>query len=257
MHRWRYIRVFLIILTFILGLPHVGIGAVRTSIGMVGGTGLPTGWWAERWDMFQTGEVNVRYEFAPGTGILFIAGLGKAYLTSMSQEEVADEARVYNQDEFDGRRTITTAYQGGSFKQLPIGFGLYREGLIGRLRGYGSAAMVVHLWKVERSQGFQETITGLDANYIHHDNWDDKQDGADVGAQFTVGMLYPLQHLLFLDISIAYHWVEISREHSAIAYWGQPARTWDGDRLDEANRLDEAKGRADFMQFRIGFRYGR
>ncbi|MDP8228755.1 MAG: hypothetical protein P9M15_04815 [Candidatus Electryoneaceae bacterium] len=251
MHRWKLIQVSLILLLFFLVLPNTGVCAVRTSIGVVGGTGLPTGWWAERWGLFQAGEVNVRYEFAPGTGILFFAGLGKTYLTSMSQEEVAIEARVYNQDEFDGNRAINTAYQGGSFKQLPIGFGLYREGLIGSLRGYGSAAMVVHLWKVERSQGFQETITGLDLNYIHYDNWYDEQDGADVGAQFAVGVLYPLQRLLFLDISLAYHWVEISREHSAIAYWGQPARTWDGD------RLEEAKGRADFVQLRIGFRYGR
>ncbi len=246
----RYI--FLILLVLILSQP-LAWGAVRTSVGLIGGVGVPVGWWSERWEPFPNGEMNLRYEFAPGTGLILIAGLGKSMFTTLSPEETAAESRFRDlRPEFEPYTDIVKSSQDGTFKQLPVGFGFYSEGIISGFRGYASAAMLINMWKFTRGQEFIEEVTIPDFETIsHQDNWSDKQDGTDVGGQLAVGLLYPLRRLILLDVSLAYNFVFLSKKHAAIAYWGKPARTWDRE------RVDEAVGRADFVQLRLGFRYGR
>lgn len=244
----------IVLISLIFALPLASRGDVRTSVGLVGGIGLPIGWWGERWDVFQSGELHLRYEFARGTGILLHAGLGKAYFTSMTPEEVAADSRAWDTDpRFNPK--IIEAYQGGSFKQIPLGFGFYNERLLlssRAIRGYGSMSMVVYLWKFERSQAYYQESPGLKGEIIPFpDPWWGDQDGSDLGAQLTLGVLIPIRKLIFLDVSAAYHYLNIGRDHGAVAYWGEPARTWDDD------RLDEAKGRADFLQLRVGIHYGK
>ncbi len=251
MRRWTLLLFLLIISTVFSAVPIDGIAAVRTSIGVVGGAGLATGWWADRFGFSEAGELNLRYEFAPGTGILLLAGLSKAHLVDMSKQEVAAEARVHNLGEFDDRRTITTAAQGGSFKQIPLGFGLYRESQVGVFRPYGSAAMSVFLWQFERSQTFFEQVESLGDPIPHTDNWQDNKDGATLGAQFSAGALYQFRPLMLIDVSLAYHWVNIGTKNGALAYWGYPVNTWDED------RINEGKGSVNYLQFRVGLRYGR
>ncbi len=248
MRRWTN---FFIILTIFLLLPSVSNAnqaPVRTSIGLVVGAGIPTGWWADRWGFSDAGEINLRYEFAPGTGILLSAGLSKAFLADISKAEVAAEAQWHQIDGFN--YDIITAKQSGSFKSLPVGFGLYRESQAGRFRPYGSASMMVFLWKFDRSQTFLADNLDGDTSPII-DNWHDDQDGANLGAQFTAGTLYQIKPMVLLDASIAFHWLNIGTEHGALAYWGYPVRTWDDD------RINEGKGSANYLQFRIGLRYGR
>ena len=86
------ITILLIIGVFIL--QPVVFGAVRTSIGIIGGVGIPIGWWSERWDAFPMSELNLRYEFTPGTGIIIITALGKSYYGSMSPDEITAESKV-------------------------------------------------------------------------------------------------------------------------------------------------------------------
>jgi len=238
-------------------LPASSSGAVRTSIGVVGGVGIPAGWWGDRWDYFQAGEINLRYEFAPGSGLLLLAGLGKNYYASMSSEEILADSRLGDiRDEFP--YTILTADQGGSFKQLPVGFGFYTERMLWRMRAYGSLAMVIYNWKFERSQELEVEVKTDNGQDSREYPWWDEQDGTDLGAQFAIGVLYPLRKLFFLDLSLAYHLVDISQKYGAVAYWGQPARHQPGAPEDRASQLiDEAEGRVDFLQLRLGLRYGR
>jgi hypothetical protein len=245
MRRWSNL---LIILTIFLLLPSVSDAVVRTSIGVVGGAGIPTGWWADRWGLSDAGEINLRYEISPGMGILLSAGLSKAYLAELSVAEVAKEAQWQPMDDFN--YTITTAKQGGSFKSLPVGFGLYRESQVGTFRPYGSASMMVFLWKFDRSQVFHANNIDGDTSPVR-DNWYDTQDGANLGAQFVAGTLYQIRPMMLLDASLAFHWLNIGTEHGSLAYWGYPVRTWDDD------RINEGKGSTNYLQFRIGLRYGR
>lgn len=251
MRRWTLLLFFIVVSLSVLSAPIDGISAVRTSIGLVGGAGHSTGWWADRFGFSEAGEINIRYEFAPGTGILMLAGLSKAQLVEMSKQDVAAEARVHNLGEFDDRRTILTASQGGSFKHIPLGFGLYRESQIGAFRPYGSAAMSVFLWQFDRSQTFYEEVESLGDPIPHTDNWKDDQDGATLGAQFAFGTLYQIRRMMFIDMSLAFHWLNIGTKNGALAYWGYPVRSWNED------RINEGKGSVNYLQFRIGLRYGR
>lgn len=233
-------------------VPVSSPAAGRTSLAVAVGGGLPVGWWSERWGLFQSGEINLRYEFSRGAGLLLFTGLSKTYFADLSPQDIIAESR-YNDFLFpDSLRTIIAAEQGGSFKQLPIGFGFYREGLLAGYRTYGSLAMVVHLWRFDRRQLFEyDRASPLgDSTIIVRDNWSDQQVGSNVGFQLAGGMLYPLRPGLFLDVSMAYHLAAISRNNSAIAYWGKPARTWPGA------RKESAKPRADFLLLRVGVRFG-
>ncbi len=248
-----YKTVILLSLLLTVILQPTAKGAVRTSVGLVGGLGVPVGWWSERWDPFLSGEINLRYEFSPGTGFLLLTGLGKSYFASLSPEEIEAESRVNDiPAEFKPYSTIDKGTQDGSFKQLPVGFGFYTERMIQTFRIYGSFAMLVNLWKVERNQQYITTVDAPNSSpFTHEDIWTDSQDGANVGAQFVLGFIYPLRKQLFLDFSVAYDYISISQKHSAIAYWGLPARTMDSDKLEEASK------NVNFIQLRVGFRYGR
>lgn len=241
-----------VIALVITALPDDCEAASRTSIGIVGGGGAPLGWWGDRWGTFHSGEVNVRYEFSPGTGLLLLAGLHKTYLAEMSAQEIAGESTARDlPPEFQPYAAILNAQQGGAFKQLPLGFGLYREGLLVGCRAYASLAFAVHLWKFERSQEFSERVTPpMSDTLMHTDIWSDKQDGAKIGLQMALGALYPLRPGVFVDASVAYHFVDIGSKYGSIAYYGFPARTW------TPQKQATAKGRADFLLFRVGFRFG-
>jgi len=63
-------------------------------------------------------------------------------------------------------------------------------------------------------------------------------------------MLYPLKKGILLDASLAYHFAGISKDNSAIAYWGKPARTW------SAEQKADASTHADFIALRLGVRFG-
>ncbi len=247
----------ILLIAIILMLPVSSFGANRTSAALVGGYGLPLGWWGERWDPMQSGEINLRYEFSPGTGILLITGLNKAFFASLSPEEVASESRYHDvPPEFQPYTTIIEAHQGGWFKQLPIGFGFYTERLVWRLRAYGSVAMVIYNWKFERSQSFLQEVNAPDMPRIEHnnDNWIVEEDGSDLGAQLAIGALYKLTDMVYLGLSAAYHHVNISKKYGSIAYWGQPARIPAGEPAN--NLVEESRGSVDFLQFRIGLRVG-
>jgi len=254
MRRCTTLSLILIFVTAALA-PLDGFAANRVNIGINGGVGLPVGWWGDRWGMFANSELNVRYEFNPGLGLLVITGLDKGYVTKMSKEQVATEARQHLQSEFTPYSKIMTASQDGSFQQIPIGFGIYYERLITppRLRGYGSLAMVVHLWKAQRNQDFTavvdppvEGFTGTTTT----DNWRDDISSADVGGQAVLGITYQLNKVLYIDASVAYHYVRVEPKNNAIAFWGKPARTWSPDRWSDAT------GQADLLQFRLGIRLG-
>lgn len=228
-------------------------GAVRTSLGLVGGVSMPMGWWSDRWEPFVNGEINLRYELSQGTGLILITGLGKSYFTSLSAEEIESESRVNDiSEEFKPYTTIITGTQDGSFKHLPVGFGFYTERLIQVFRVYGSFALMINLWKVERSQLYIVEVEAPNSSpFNHEDIWSDSQDGANIGAQIALGVVYQLKNQLLLDVSLGYSYMSLSQRHSALAYWGKPARTMDGDELDEAT------GNANYIQLRVGFRYGR
>lgn len=232
--------------------PQVGGAAVRTSIAVVGGGGTPIGWWAERWGPFINGEVNLRYELSRGTGFVLIAGLSKSYLENLPVSDFNEQTQVGDiPPEFQPYTEVVTAKQGGAFKQIPVGFGFYQEGLVSGFRAYGSVAALVHLWKFDRSQSYtvKVALPLITANQIS-DNWTDSQDGANIGGQISVGILQPLRSMMFLDISAAYHILSLSKRHAALAYWGKPART-------DEELLGRTEQRADFVQLRVGLRFGR
>ncbi len=251
MRRTNYLVI--VLLAIVILLPSVGVGANRTSVGLSVGTGFPVGWWGERWGPFQSSEINLHYEFGEGTGFMIFTGLSKSYLASMSSRKVMQESRNHDQhSEFDPYATITRAYQGGSFKQLPVGFGFYQEMDLAGFRAYGSAAFAIYLWKFERSQVFEETVMPPSHDTLYYrDNWWDEQDGSNVGLQFGAGVIYPLQTGVLLDLSLAYHFVSLSSDNAAIAYWGKPARTWD------SNQKASAKTNADFLLVNLGVRFGK
>lgn len=222
------------------------------SVAFVAGGGLPVGWWADRWGMMQSGELTIRYTFDQSVGFFILTGLNKTYYTERSQKEIAADSRVGDRPPaYDSYTTINEASEGGAFKQLPVGTGFFAETEIAGFRTYGSAAFVVNLWKFERGQVLEETITPPASDTIYHnDSWSDVQDGSNVGLQFTAGMLYPLRKGLLLDASLAYHFTGISKENSAYAYWGKPARTW------SAEQRSKASNHADFIALRLGVRFG-
>ncbi len=247
------------VLQFLIGITLLGAvftapaqAASPYSVAFVVGGGLPVGWWADRWGMMQSGEVNLRYQFQPGVGFFLFTGLNKTYYSERSEKDIAADTRVNDlPPQYYPYATITKAEEGGSFKQLPVGTGFYAEAPIGGLRSYGSAAFVVNLWKFERSQTFQEVITPPSSDTIYHnDSWMDVKDGSNVGLQLTAGVLYPLRKTLFIDASLAYHFTGISKDNSAIARWGKPARTW------SAEQKAAAKNHADFIALRVGVRFG-
>ena len=119
-----YTKTIVIVLSLLIIIPATVEAARRTSLGFIGGIGEPVGWWGGRWDMFQAGEINVRYEFSPGTGLLLLAGVGKSGFASLSSEEVFNESshgEMY--DEFREKTTILKGHQVGDLKQLTVGFG--------------------------------------------------------------------------------------------------------------------------------------
>ncbi len=257
---WNLLSGSVLVIVFTLFLlPGSSVSANRTSAAIVGGYSLPVGWWGERWDPMQSGEINIRYEFSSGAGILIITGLNKAFFTPLNREEVAAESQyhdIYN--EFKPYTTIFEASQGGYFKQLPIGFGLYYERLVWRLRTYGSIAMMVYNWKFERSQQFLGEVNPPDPTTptipLDDDDWIVEEDGSDLGAQLAIGALYKLTNLIYLDFSAAYHFVNISQKYGSIAYWGQPAQIPPGEATNDL--VKDAKGAVNFLQFRIGLRVG-
>lgn len=229
----------------------------RVSIGVIGSLGEPIGWWGDRWDMFQGGEFNLRYEFTPGTGLLLLVGQGKSNFASMSPQSVFDEStHGAMQEEFRDAVTITTGKQTGNFTQLPLGFGFYSERMLGKFRGYGSVAMIVYNWKFNRSQQLEYLLydEDLNLNFYREAIWNDGQDGARVGGQLAIGAVYKVATSLFIDFSCAYHMMNISQEYGALAYYGYPARQIPGEEQNEL--IPEAEGRADIIQLRIGIRYG-
>lgn len=252
----RYaIPVFLTIALAFLLLPIGAQAASKMNIGINGGAGLPLGWWGDRWGFITAGEFNVRYELSPGAGLLVLGGLSKSYIKEMSKEDVSKEARRYLHPDFTQYSKIELASQDGSYQQIPIGFGIYYEQMITppRLRGYGSVALVVHLWKTQRNQSFQETVAPTTQNFVpvvHLDNWSDHLQGSDLGGQAVLGVTFQLSRSLYLDASAAYHYVRIDPKNNAIAYWGQPARNWSEERLSETS------GQADLLQLRFGIRFG-
>lgn len=239
---------------FIIVSPSEGAG--KTSFGLTGGFGMPLGWWGERWDPLQSGELNLKYEFAPGSGLLLLVGLNKAYYKSMSDEDIAAESRFSDvKSEFQPYRTIVYASQSGSFKQIPFGFGFYHERMAAMVRIYGSVAMVVYNWKIVRDQRFKtEVETPIGSIEPQADDWVDSQDGADLGLQVAVGGMYKVFESIYLDVSAAFHWVNINQKNGAFAYYGYPARTPPGD--PESKLVSNAKASVNFIQLRIGVRVG-
>jgi opacity protein-like surface antigen len=244
----------IVLLAFLV--PTAAQGAVRTSIGLVGGAGLPVGWWSDRWDPFQSGEVNLRYEFHPNVGVIFISGLGKAYLAEIPANTILEQSRIEIEPDFQDYTTIVKAAQGGSFKQITTGFGIYGERMVSGFRSYGSLAMLVYHWKFERDQELVVEVAPPDvgSKQKYSDNWNDLQDGSDIGLQLAVGVVKAIRPGLLVDLSAAYHLVNIGAKDGALAYWGFPIRT--KSPLQQA-RLDGSKGQVDFIQVRIGVRYGR
>jgi len=244
-------------------MPSLTEGTSRTSVGLLGAYGMPVGWWADRWDPLQSGEVNFRYEFSPVPlniwnqkfGILLLTGLNKTYFTPLSKEEVVQESLYSDvRDVFDPYRNTINASQGGSFKQLPVGFGFYYERTVWRFHVYSSLAMAVYSWKFERSQELLQEITvaGMDTIRHEYDNWSVKQVGSDLGGQLAIGAVYRIWKTLCVDVSAADHLINISREVGAVAYWGIPAQVPPGEPANEL--IENAKGAVDFLQFRIGLR---
>lgn len=257
LQRYTFFTVIIILLILLGNQQSVGASG-KTSFGISGGIGLPVGWWSDRWNPSIVNEVDLRYEISPGSGILLFTGIGKSYFTDLSQDEIISTSTLQNlPEQFQPYAKITYSSQSGSFRQVPIGFGMYTERLISllngrQLRGYGSLAMVVQLWNSARSQ---DLVRELNApipmrQIIHTDEWSDKAEGSNVGFQFGLGVSYQLQKFLFLDLSAAYSYVDIGKDNGAAVYWGQPARIWDDKKKTDAD------GRTDYLQIRVGIRFG-
>jgi hypothetical protein len=245
--------VLFLISIFIL-IPAISSAVVRTSLGVVGGIGTPVGWWSERWGPGQSGEVNLRYEFMPGTGLLLLTGLNKVYVSDRSANDIFNDSNLRAMEpEVRQYSSIEGAEQGGAFKQLSIGFGFYTERVVAGMRGYGSLAFVVYNFKFDRSQYLAVNVTppNLDgASYRRTDIWEDQKEGSEFGGQFAVGLIKQIRQNLLVDVSLAYHYIDVGKTNSALAYWGYPARKTQA-------KIDQAKSHADYLQLRVGFRYGR
>ncbi len=248
------IVVFLLIL---LSNQQSAAAPAKVNVGITSGIGLPVGWWGERWKPAIGNEISLRYQISPGNGILLFTGIRKSYFTDLSQDEILSTSTLQNlPEEFQPYAEITYSSQSGSYRQVPIGFGLYSERLISilntrQLRGYGSFAMVVQLWNSARAQDLVREINAPNmTQQVHTDEWSDKADGSDVGFQLAIGVSYQLQKYLFLDLSAAYNYVDIGKDNGAVIYWGQPARVWDEDKKSDAD------GRTDYLQIRAGLRIG-
>lgn len=226
---------------------------IRTGVTVNGGFGAPLGWWGDRWEMFSNSEINLRYETSPGVGILLLTGLGKAYLTELSVTEIVEESTLRGLNPlWNEFITYPVKDQSGSFTIIPLGFGGYMERMLGpRFRGYGSGAMVVYLWKVKRNQHLTRVIDKSNLTELQlDDDWTDKADGSNLGLQLSLGLAYQLKRNVLIDLSVAYNYLDIGDKYGAIAYWGLPARNND-------DKLREADSRADFIQLRLGCRFGR
>lgn len=253
----RWLQFFCLILFVSLFITSINVAnAQGTSLSLLGGIGLPTGWWGERWDLTLNGEINVHYDIAPGMGLMLMTGMGKGYLGDLSPADISADSRLRGlPPEFASHANVTYANQSGSFKQIPIGIGVFAERLIAilnthQLRGYGSFALVVQLWNADRYQYITREIDVPNMPLMTHtDNWSDKVDGSDVGAQVGLGLLYQMQKNLFLDLSAAYQYLDIGKDNSAIMYWGLPGRLSESDdRKPDSNRID-------LLQLRFGLRY--
>ncbi len=226
----------------------------RTSIGFIGGVGEPVGWWGDRWDMPIVSEINYRQEFSPGAGLLLFAGLNKTHVAKLSDDEIISESRLGEvKPEFKPYTNITYISQSGSYKENPIGIGFYFERMVTqrRLRGYGTAALVVHIWKLTRSQSLTRVTTrpGF-PEILAEDNWSANDDGSDLGAQVALGLSYQMRQFMFFDASVAYNFSNVGKHNGAVLYWGQPGRTRTG------GVYDESEGSTDLLEVRFGFRFG-
>lgn len=244
-----------IILAGFVGTPPVQSAALRTSLGITAGTTVPVGWWAKRWDPGPSAEANLRYEFAPGTGILVLSGVSKVYFTELPAGVIYGESSLRaTQPDFVPYTTIVRAVQGGAFKQVSAGFGFYLERLVLGQRMFGSLAFTVQNWKFQRDQYLEveQSIPELGSEPVRRtDVWWTEQDGSDLGAQVGLGIVRPLFRKTLLEVSTNYHYVDISRKHGSLAYWGYPART------GNFPSGGAPTGRVDYLQFRVGLRYGR
>jgi len=250
---------FTIIIVMVLGLSvQVASSAPkkkisRSSIGIMGGIGAPIGWWGDRWDMSIVNEINFRHEFSRGKGLLLFAGFNKAQVAKISDAEIEAESRLGEvQPEFQPYTHLSNVSQAGSYKENPIGIGFYYERMATRrLRGYGTAALVVHIWKVSRTQSLTRVTNTPNLPEISaDDNWSVEDDGSDLGAQVAFGLTYKLRKLLYLDGSVAYNFSNIGKHNGAVLYWGQPGISRIG------GVYDNSEGSTDLLQLRIGVRFG-
>lgn len=226
-----------------------------TNVGFSVGGGLPVGWWSDRWGMFQTAELNLRYEFSRGQGLLLFVNLAKADLADLSKSTIIEESQFADQPpEVKPYYTFTDVKQGGTFRQLPLGIGYYREFPYNNLMFYGSAAFAVHLWKLHRTQTLQATgERGGVPLTPYSDDWEDSQDGAETGWRIAGGLTYPIKENLALDCNLAWHITSLSNDNGALAYWGFPVR---GNTIRAEERKAKAEKNANFILLQVGVRYG-
>jgi len=225
----------------------------RSSFGFMGGIGAPVGWWGDRWDMPIVSEINFRHEFSRGKGILLFAGLSKAQVTDIPDAEIEAESRLGEvQPEFQPYTHLSYVSQSGSYKESPVGIGFYYERMATRkMRGYGTAALVVHIWKVSRTQDLTRvTNTPNLPEVAIDDNWSVDDDGSDLGAQLAMGLTYELRKFLHLDASVAYNFSNVGKHNGAVLYWGQPGVSRTG------GVYDNSEGSTDLLQVRFGVRFG-
>ena len=226
----------------------------RSSFGFIGGIGQPAGWWGDRWDMPIVSEINFHYEFARGAGLLLFAGISTAQFTDLSDEEIVSESNLGDiPPEFKPYTTLTHVSQSGTYKENPLGIGFYYERMITprRLRGYGTAALVVHIWKVTRGQRLERESQVSDMPEIPNvDNWSTTDNGSDLGAQAALGISYQMRRFMFFDASLAYNFSNIGKHNGAVLYWGLPGRTKSG------GVYDRSEGSTDLIQLRLGLRFG-
>ena len=254
----RYSLLTIVVFLLILLSNQQSTGAPgKINVGITSGVGLPVGWWGDRWDPAISNEISLRYQISPGNGVLIFTGIGKSYFTDLSEDEIVGTSSLQNlPEEFLPYANVTYSSQSGSYRQVPIGFGLYSERLIStintrQLRGNGSFSMVIQMWNTARAQDLVRELNAPNMpQIIHTDEWSDKAEGSDVGFQLALGISYQLQKYIFLDVSAAYSYVDIGKDNGSVVYWGQPARVWDEDKKTDAD------GRTDYLQIRAGLRFG-
>lgn len=225
--------------------------ASSTSLVIGVGGVIPVGPWASRWKLGQSSDAQVRYQFAPGAGVTFSAGTYTLFWDERSPQAIAAETTIRDiPPEFQPYAQILQAEERGTFHNIPLGVGLYYEGLLGGWRAYSSVGMVVNLWKFKRQLNFQErVITPLNDTNTYRDEWEDSQDGAKMGFQIGTGLLYPLRKTLFLDLSLNFLYSDIGNKYGAILRYGKPARTWN------PQRYKDYKGEISTLGIKLGLRY--